>query len=239
MAAGSMADGPAQNRRLYGRRHGHRLKPSQRASLTRRLPELAIALAPTGASVDPQTLFPKPPDAIWLEIGFGGGEHLIWQAQAHPGIGFLGCEPFVNGLARLLRCVEDENLQNIRVFPDDARLLLGALPDACLDRVFLLFPDPWPKTRHHKRRFVSVENLHMLARVMKDGAELRLASDDMGYVGWMLRHLLADANFTWDALTPADWRVRPADWPETRYEAKAIRQDRRPAYLRFRRSLRS
>ncbi|PCJ60786.1 MAG: tRNA (guanosine(46)-N7)-methyltransferase TrmB [Rhodospirillaceae bacterium] len=234
-----MAEGQSQQkRRLYGRRHGHRLKPSQQASLTRRLPELAIALAETDASVDPQTLFPQSPDAIWLEIGFGGGEHLIWQAQAHPGIGFLGCEPFVNGLARLLRCVEEENLQNIRVFPDDARLLLAALPDACLGRVFLLFPDPWPKTRHHKRRFVSAENLQMLARVMKGGAELRLASDDMGYVGWMLHHLLADANFTWEALGPADWRVRPADWPETRYEAKAICQDRRPAYLRFRRCLR-
>lgn len=221
--------------RLYGRRHGHRLKRTQRASLERMLPERTIALTGDAVPLDPKTLFPQVPEDIWLEVGFGGGEHLAWQAQANPDIGFLGCEPFVNGLARLLKRAEDENLQNIRVFPDDARVLLAALPSASLGRVFLLFPDPWPKKRHHKRRFVSPEALRSLARAMKDGAELRMASDDMDYVGWMLRHLLAHPDFAWQATGPADWRTRPDDWPETRYGAKAARLGKPAAYLRFRR----
>lgn len=231
-----MVEGQAAGtRRLYGRRQGHRLRQAQRARFERLLPKLRLVLADDGTPVACETLFSKPPDDIWLEIGFGGGEHLIWQAKAHPKIGFLGCEPFVNGLARLLTQVEAEKLQNVRVFPDDARALLAALPPASLGRVFLLFPDPWPKTRHHKRRFVSEENLQALARVMKDGAELRLASDDAGYVEWMLRHLLAAADFAWEAKVSADWHVRPADWPPTRYEAKAVREGREIAYLRFRR----
>jgi tRNA (guanine-N7-)-methyltransferase len=126
----------------------------------------------------------------------------------------------------------------VRLWPEDARLLLDRLPEGSLDRVFLLFPDPWPKLRHHKRRFVSRENLDRLARLMRDGAELRLASDDADYVDWMLAHLMAHRDFEWLARRPADWRERPPDWPETRYEAKARRQEIHPAFLRFARRVR-
>ena len=157
-----------QKRLLYGRRHGHRLRAGQKERLERLLPKLAIPLPDENIEIDPKALFPKTLDDIWLEIGFGGGEHLAWQAGAHAGIGFLGCEPFVNGIARLLGQIEAADLQNVRIFPDDARTLLAALPPASLGRVFVLFPDPWPKKRHHKRRFVSTGNLDALARVMKE-----------------------------------------------------------------------
>ncbi|MCE2509453.1 MAG: tRNA (guanosine(46)-N7)-methyltransferase TrmB [Alphaproteobacteria bacterium] len=224
-----------KKRLLYGRRHGHRLRAGQQARLERLLPELAIALPGEEGAMDPKKLFPKPPDDIWFEIGFGAGEHLAQQAASHPATGFLGCEPFVNGIAALLRAIETEDLQNIRIFPDDARALLTALPPQSLGRVFILFPDPWPKKRHHKRRFVSTETLDALARVMKEGAELRLATDDAGYLRWMLFHLLGHAAFAWEAKGPGGWRERPADWPATRYEAKATREGRKIAYLRFRR----
>lgn len=225
-------------RLLYGRRHGHRLRAGQKTRLDHLLPELAIALPREGVALAAEKLFPKMPEDVWLEIGFGAGEHLAWQAATHAEIGFLGCEPFVNGIARLLKTVEAEALQNIRIFPDDARALLAALPPESLGRVFLLFPDPWPKKRHHKRRFVSTENLNTLARAMKDGAEFRLATDDAGYLRWMLFHLLAHPDFAWQAAGPRGWRERPADWPATRYEAKAAREGRKIAYLRFRRRAR-
>ena len=228
-----------QKRLLYGRRHGHRLRAGQQARLERLLPRLAIPLPDENIEIDPKTLFPKTPDDVWFEIGFGGGEHLAWQAGAHAGIGFLGCEPFVNGIARLLSRIEAADLRNVRIFPDDARMLLAALPPASLGRVFALFPDPWPKKRHHKRRFVSQENLDALARVMKDGAELRLATDDVGYLRWVLSHLLGHAAFVWEVERPQGWRERPADWPATRYEAKAEREGKKVAYLRFRRRRRS
>lgn len=168
-------------------------------------------------------------------MGFGGGEHLAAQAAAHPETGFVGCEPFLNGVAKFLVRAEDEALGNVRVFADDARLLLDALPDACVGRAFVLFPDPWPKARHHRRRFIAPGNLDALARVLRDGAELRMASDDMGYVRWMLFHTLGHGAFDWTARGAADWRERPDDWPATRYEAKALERGARCAYLRFRR----
>jgi len=170
---------------------------------------------------------------VWLEIGFGAGEHLAWQAEAHPDVGLIGAEPFVAGMAKLLSKIEQAKLSNIRLYTEDARDILAALPPASLGRVFILFPDPWPKTRHHKRRLIQTETLDALARVMKPGAELRLATDDRGYLVWALERLMAHPRFQWIARSAADWRARPADWPETRYEAKAVKAGRVCTYLRF------
>ena len=188
-----------------------------------------------GAIGDPRTLFDPPAETVWLEIGFGGGEHLAAQAEAHPAIGLIGCEPFVNGIVSALGHVARRGLANVRLWPDDARLLLDRLPAGSLDRIFVLFPDPWPKARHAKRRFVSSENLDRLARLMRGGAELRLASDDADHVDWMLMQLLAHPAFEWTARRAADWREPPPDWLPTRYEAKAVQHGVQPAYLRFRR----
>ena len=192
-------------------------------------------MLPQSGALDPRTLFDRPVDAVWLEIGFGGGEHLAAQAAAHPEIGMLGSEIFENGVVKLLAGIERHGLANLRLFVDDARLLLTALPERSLGRAFILFPDPWPKLRHHKRRIVSAETLDRLAFVMADGAELRLATDDAGYLDWMLERLTAHAAFAWLARGPGDWRTRPEDWPPTRYEQKALAAGRTPAFLRFRR----
>ena len=187
---------------------------------------------PEHGVLDPQRLFPAPPAEIWLEIGFGAGEHLVANAAAHPDVGFLGAEVFENGVVKLLAEVQRQELGNIRIFVDDARLLLAALPEACLGRVFILFPDPWPKARHHKRRMVSPETLDQLARTMQDGAELRLATDDVGYLRAMLERVPGHPDFEWLARGPADWLQRPPDWPATRYEAKAVAAGRIPHFLR-------
>jgi tRNA (guanine-N7-)-methyltransferase len=188
---------------------------------------------PEQGHLDPQRLFPVPPAELWLEIGFGAGEHLAEQATAHPDIGFLGAEVFENGVVKLLAEVRRRDLANVRILVDDARLLLAALPDACLGRVFILFPDPWPKQRHHKRRMVSPAALDQLARTMKAGAELRLATDDADYLRAMLELVPAHPGFVWQARRPADWLRRPPDWPATRYEAKALAAGRIPHFLRF------
>ena len=157
------------------------------------------------------------------------------QAERHPEIGFIGCEVFENGVGKLLSEIARLGLDNVRVFAEDARLLLDALPSASIDRVFILFPDPWPKRRHHKRRIVSRATLDRLAVIMRDGAELRLATDDDDYLCWMLERLTDHPGFEWLARRAEDWRRRPEDWPPTRYEAKARAADRSPAFLRFRR----
>ena len=188
---------------------------------------------PAGRLENLQTLFPNPVSEVWLEIGFGAGEHLIHQAEANPDIGFIGAEPFINGVARVLAEAENKSLHNIRIHDDDARLLLGRLPAASIARVFLLFPDPWPKTRHHKRRFVNAATLDGLMRILKPGGEFRFASDDAGLVRWTLAASLAHAGFAWTAKGPADWRQRPADAIATRYETKALAEGRDCVYLRF------
>ena len=220
------------SRLLYGRKRGRKLRPGQQALLERMLPLLRLELP---AHLDPAYLFSPAKRGLWLEIGFGGGEHLAWQAETHPDIGFIGCEPFVNGLVSLFAQIRDRTLSNIRVFDDDARLLLAALPAASLGRVFILFPDPWPKKRYHKRRLVSPATLGLLAFAMQDGAELRFASDDASYLRWTLAHVLGHGGFEWLAEGPGDWRRRPADWPQTRYEEKAEKAGRRCSFLRFRR----
>ncbi len=198
------------------------------------LPGLSLAPPPAeGTLFDPRAAFEPPPSAVWLEIGFGGGEHLVAQAVANPGIGLIGCEAYLDGVASLVRAVTERQLGNVRIFADDARVLIDSLEAASVERVFLLFPDPWPKTRHHKRRFVSAENLDALARILRDGGRLKIATDHGGYCRWILAHLLAHPGFEWTARTARDWRVRSPDWPGTRYEAKARRQGRTSTYLTF------
>lgn len=229
-----MRDRPTEVRRqLYGRRKGHRLRPGRRRLLERRLPELTLTL-PETAPLDLERVFPGRA-RFWLEIGFGAGEHLAAQAARHADVGIIGCEPFIEGIAKLVSAIDEQALGNVRLFVDDARMLLPVLPDASLERIFVLFPDPWPKARHHKRRLVNHATAREFARLLAPGGELRLATDDMGYARWMLQALLACPDLEWQAKGPRDWRRRPADWPPTRYEEKAIAAGRRPVYLRFRR----
>lgn len=221
--------------RLYGRRKGKRLRPGQQALLAELLPRLAVLLPGPAEPLDPASLFAPPPAAVWLEIGFGGGEHLAAQAEAHPEIGLIGCEPFINGVAKLLGAIEAEGLRNIRIHPDDARPLLAALRPGSLARVFALFPDPWPKTRHHKRRLIAPETLDLLARAMADNAELRLATDEPDLAAWMREMAGGHPDFEGPAEGPGGLAARPADWPPTRYEAKALARGAACRYFLFRR----
>lgn len=213
---------------LYGRRLGRPLSGHQKALVERLLPKLGLGEGP----IDLATLFPRA-RSFALEVGFGGGEHLAAQARAHADMGFIGCEPFVNGVAKLLTRIEAEKLDNIRVHMGDAREVLARLPDRSVAAVYVLFPDPWPKTRHHKRRFIQQATLDTLARVMAPGAELRLATDHGDYAAWTLSLLMRDPRFRWTAGRASDWRVRPDDWPATRYEQKALQAGRSCTYLRF------
>ena len=227
-----MAEAEPDRRRLYGRRRGRPLRPGQQRLFETLLPQLAITL-PRAGRLDPKTLFPAGLSAVWLDIGFGGGEHLAEQAARHPEIGFIGSEVFENGVAKLLGEIDRRRLGNVRLFADDARLLIEALTPTSIGRTFILFPDPWPKQRHQKRRLVAAATLDRLAEIMPLGAELRLATDDPGYLVWMLEYATAHPGFVWLARRPADWRERPADWPPTRYEAKARAAGRTPVFLRL------
>jgi tRNA (guanine-N7-)-methyltransferase len=218
---------------LYGRRQDKSLRPRPARLMQDLLPKVATP-APGDGPFDPAKLFPNA-KAIWLEVGFGGGEHLAWQAEQRPEIGMIGAEPFVNGVAKLLSEIDLKNLRNIRVHFGDARPLMEMLPDASLGRLFVLHPDPWPKKRHFKRRMISPWFFEEAARLLQSGGELRIASDIPDYIRWTLMHARAAPQFEWTAERAAQWKDRPDDWPRTRYEAKAIREGRRPAYLVFRR----
>jgi len=241
---------PIQGKKLFGRRKGPALSERQKELMARLLPELALRPQegrPAADYFEPR--YSENLSDVWLEIGFGAGEHLLWQAIAHPQVGIIGVEPYVSGIAKLLSklnspspaggdgqgegAVSQSLRPNIRLYAEDARDIIAALPDASLSRVFLLFPDPWPKTRHHKRRFVQMDMLDRLARVMRKGAEFRFATDHLGYLAWALERLSAHSEFAWLARSPEDWRQRPADWPQTRYEAKAMAAGRTCTYLRF------
>jgi tRNA (guanine-N7-)-methyltransferase len=233
---GPRDDAPADLReKVYGRRRGRRLRVYKTDLLETLLPRLAIEPPGDGARLDPIALFDQPVRDVWVEVGFGSGEHLAGHAAANPDIGMIGCEPFLNGVANLLEHIDIGGQSNIRILADDARPLLDALPDASVGRAFVLFPDPWPKPRHHKRRFIGPENLARLSRVLKDEAELRMASDVMGVAMWMLEHTWRHPDFEWLARTPDDWRSRPDDWPQSRYEQKGVEAGRNPVFLRFRR----
>lgn len=218
--------------RSFGRRRGRRLSERQERLLEDLLPRVAVDPTQPGLN-DLGELFPKSIAAVWLEIGFGGAEHLVWQAKANPGVGLIGCEPFEEGLVKALTAIEEDGLGNIRLYGDDVRPMLRWLPAASLDRVFILFPDPWPKKRHQKRRLFSPALLELLARVMKPGAELRLATDIGDYARTALLAVAQTPEFLWTVDSSAGWRVRPADWPATRYEAKARREGRRSYFFRF------
>lgn len=219
----------------FVRNHARALTDVQKTHLEDALPPLTPHLPESGVTDDIFAMLrmDEAPQNIWLEIGFGSGEHLVAQAKANPDALLVGCEPFVKGMAKALYAVEQEAVTNVRMWNNDARLLIDALPDVVLDRVFILFPDPWPKARHHKRRIVNAHTLGMLARVMKPGAELRLATDIPNYAAWMLEHTLAHPAFAWQAHDMGDIRNAPEDWVRTRYQQKAEREGRQTAYLRF------
>lgn len=220
--------------RSYGRRKGKSLSARKERLLGELLPRLRLDLKspPPPRLTD---LFDAPVDAVWLEIGFGSGEHLLWQAGHHQDVGFIGCEPFINGMGTLLGAVESQKIASIRVHDGDAREVLDWLPDGSIERIFLLFPDPWPKKRQLKRRLLSADTIREMARVLRPAGELRFASDSGDYAAQALLLLRRSGAFTWTAERAADWRERAADWPETRYERKALSEGRKPAYLRFRR----
>jgi tRNA (guanine-N7-)-methyltransferase len=231
-----MADAYERSRpNWHGRRHGRRLSSHRQRLLAGLLPRLRVPVQPETGMVDPSGLFSRQPSAVWLEIGFGSGEHLAEQARRHPDIGFIGSEVFVNGVAALLHHIERLQLTNVRIFDDDARLLLTVLPEASITRMFLLFPDPWPKARHAKRRFVGPTNLANLARLLADGGELCIATDDAAYARWTLQHLVGQTEFLWPVRSARDWRNPPGDWIETRYQRKATAAGRHPIFLRFER----
>ncbi len=219
--------------RSFGRRRGRKPSPAQAALMSNIMPKVALDLA--APAPQPFTSsFAANTKEVWMEIGFGGGEHLLWQAENNPDVGFIGCEPFEDGVVKVLRGIEQNTLSNIRVHVDDARDVLRWLPDASLTRVFVLFPDPWPKARHRKRRLVNELLLREIARVLVTDGELRLATDISDYARTMFMALQNVGLFDWTARRPADWRERPNDWPGTRYEQKAEREGRKSIFLSLR-----
>lgn len=240
---GDAAHAARQDLRSYGRRRGRKVSPRQQRLLDEVLPLVSpdLGAPPPSALADlfrgvsegskPSPMFRD----FWLEIGFGGGEHLLWQARRNKDIGLIGAEPFEEGVVKVLSAIDEDPLGNVLVHPDDARDLLRWLPPASLSRVFILFPDPWPKRRHVKRRIVNSRLLEMLARAMRPGAELRIGTDIGDYARTILMTFQRNGDFEWCATSAADWRERPVDWPSTRYEHKAFREGRRCCYLRFRR----
>jgi tRNA (guanine-N7-)-methyltransferase len=219
---------------FFGRRKGHPLRPHQAALMQTLLPRLALGLA-TKAPADLAVLFPHPIDEARLEIGFGGGEHLAAQARAHPEVGFIGCEPFVDGMAKMLAAVEEQQLQNIRLHFGDAVELLDWLPDAALARIDILYPDPWPKRRHWKRRLLQDATIATLGRALRAGGAVHFATDWPDYAAWTLERFLRAPAFIWTAERAADWREPWPGYVTTRYEAKAKREGRIPNYFVFRR----
>ena len=219
---------------FFGRRKGHALKPRQAALFDTLLPRLALDLA-RAAPADLRTLFPDV-DEVRLESGFGGGEHLIAEAERHPRAGFIGIEPFVNGMAKALAAIEDRKLDNIRLHHGDATDLLNWLPPGSLARIDLLYPDPWPKRRHWKRRFVQDETVGAMARLLRQGGEFRFATDIADYATWTLARLMRSPDFAWTAEQASDWRQPWPDFAGTRYETKAKRAGRVPCYLIFKRN---
>lgn len=217
---------------FFGRRHGKTIRPKQADALANTLPALKLdltSLAPDSLAA----LFDAPVSRIVVEIGFGGGEHLHHDSGRSPETGFIGVEPFVNGMATLLRSLERDARPNIRLYDDDAVRVLDWLPAGSVDQVNLFYPDPWPKKRHWKRRFVNQPNLARIARVLKPGGQFRFASDIGHYINWTLVEAARQGSFDWQAATASDWRTPYEGWPGTRYEAKAIREGRQPAYLTF------
>lgn len=220
---------------FFGRRKGHPLRAHQAELFETLLPRLRVDLAKS-APAQPGALFSRPVSCVRIEIGFGGGEHLLHEARNNTDIGFIGCEPFLNGMAKALTRIDDEKLDNIRLHHGDAIELLDWLPPHSIDRIDILYPDPWPKKRHWKRRFIFDENVLRFARILKPGGALRFASDIESYVEWTLIRFTRSVEFSWTAERADDWRQAWVNFPGTRYQAKALKEGRKPAYLAFRRT---
>ncbi|CCD98535.1 tRNA (guanine-N(7)-)-methyltransferase (tRNA(m7G46)-methyltransferase) [Bradyrhizobium sp. STM 3809] len=219
---------------FFGRRKGHKLRAHQADLVENLLPHLALDLSAPADAVLP-SLYDPPVEALRLEIGFGGGEHLAAEAKAYPTTGFIGCEPYVNGMAKVLSAIEADNIGNIRLLAGDAAELLGWLPPESLQRIDLIHPDPWPKRRHWKRRFVQDATIAAMARVLKPGGEFRFVSDIADYCAWTLWHMLRAPDFVWTAERADDWRLPWPGYTMTRYGRKATREGRVANYLIFRR----
>jgi tRNA (guanine-N7-)-methyltransferase len=222
---------PSVIRRLYGRRQGHKLRLGQAALVEETLADLSV---PDEGPIDAMTLFGED-RPLHVEIGFGAGEHLAGQAAMNPDVGFIGCEPFLNGVVGALAHIRDNALTNVRLYMGDALEVIERLPDASLDRLYLLHPDPWPKARHAKRRMVNDGPLDLIAAKLKPGAEFRLGTDDPTYCRWSMMVMNRRRDFIWQARTATDFLTRPADWPETRYERKARAKGHEVWYFRYRR----
>ncbi len=218
---------------FYGRRKGRPLRNTSKRLLEELLPAYVV---PDNAS-DPAKLFTHNPRKLYLEIGFGGGEHLAMVAKNHPENAYIGAEPFLNGVSSFLKYCQNEALKNVRIWPDDIRLQLSSWPNECLDGIFIMFPDPWPKIRHSSRRIINKDNLAAFARLIKVGGSLRMASDHASAKNWILSGMLENPYFDWTAESPDDWNVQPLDCPETRYMRKALKEGRRPAWFDFKRVL--
>jgi tRNA (guanine-N7-)-methyltransferase len=223
----------SQNRTFFGRRKGHKLSPRQAQLIETLLPVLAIDLS-RPAPDDLRTLFPVPVVDLILEIGFGGGESMIAQAREQSCTGFIGVEPFVNGMAKALAAIETGGLRNIRLHFDDAINLIVWLPDASLARIDLIHPDPWPKPRHWKRRLIQDEMVTRLVRILRPGGEFRFVTDIADYAAWTLLRLLQSGSFEWTAQRADDWRKPWPGFAQTRYHAKAAREERASCFLVFR-----
>ena len=224
------------HRNFYGRLKGKHLKDSQKGYLEEDLAALSPGAVdwdvnPSRDNLNLEALFNGKD--VWLEVGFGGGEHVVHQARENPDIGLIGCEPYINGVAMLLGKIRKANVDNLRIYPGDVRDMFDVLPEASVSKAFLLYPDPWPKARHHRRRFVTPEHLDPLVRVLKPGAEFRVATDIPDYVRQTLEEV-PKAGFEWLAESAQDWRTPWDDWISTRYEQKALREGRTPHYLTFR-----
>ncbi|HEY8275980.1 MAG TPA: tRNA (guanine(46)-N(7))-methyltransferase TrmB [Methyloceanibacter sp.] len=218
--------------RSYGRRKARPLSGRKEQLIGELLPRLRLNLRKPAPSPLAQ-LFDVALHEVWLEIGFGSGEHLLWQIEHHPEIGFVGAEPFINGVASLLGAIETRKLKTIRIHDGDAREVLSWLPSGSIGAAFILFPDPWPKKRQQKRRLLSQETVAELARILRPGGLFRFASDDDDYAGEALFLIVQSGQFAWQAEGAGDWRTRPADWKETRYERKALAAGRKSVYLSF------
>jgi tRNA (guanine-N7-)-methyltransferase len=229
MTATDERDGPAPARALYGGSRGKPLRAGQKRLLAEALPQFSIALEGLAGG----RAFGRTPREMWLEIGFGAGEHLIEQAKANLDIGVVGCEPFLNGFVAALAGLRREGLSNVRLRRGDAQAVIEAAPNAFFSRVFVLYPDPWPKRRHHKRRLIARGVIDSLARVMRQGAELRFATDIDDYAGWTLARFLDSPHFRWAAVQADDWRRPWSEWRPTRYEVKARSEGRGSVYLTF------
>lgn len=217
--------------RSFGRRHGRKLKASHADLVDKLLPQLMIPVSES--PLEAASLFANPAHPLRMEIGFGGGEHLVGQAVTLPEVNFIGCEPYMNGMAKLLAVIDRENLNNIRLYDDDARVLLARFPDASFARLDVLFPDPWPKARHHKRRIISQDTLELFHNKLLPGGILRLATDHAEYGAWMLEQLMRFGKLRWTAEREADWTNPPSDWIPTRYQRKAEEEGRPAMFLEW------